>query len=348
MLPRALSFLLHLLILAPGVLADPITVDVPYPPPHTCNTVSLKWGGGTPPYNVTIAGYMAVTFFNEPSTTDTSASWVANATGGTPVIVLLYDATGMFGASEFFLVGPSNDTSCLPDKGHQGDALSAGAIAGIAVAGAAVCAIGLGAAFWTRTRRRGRGNRRHAKPEGTTGIMKNWLLSHQLVDLFVEIDLNESSLPPTVPQTSMKAALASWRVVHAPQSPSHHTDDSTSSLIVLDSSSGQEAPNADTAGIQRGHGHHDDIQPLPPGHPLSIPPLAQKLGAAGPSISLGTTTPQTAGRDHVTAGAGGVSVVPSHPDVPRHEEDGGIRLAGGPIDEIEETTATLPPPYRRY
>ncbi|KAI0365423.1 hypothetical protein BV20DRAFT_761910 [Pilatotrama ljubarskyi] len=321
MLSRVLAISLSFLVLISGMLADPISVDVPYPPSDTCNTVSLKWGGGTPPYNVTIAGYMGVRFFNDPNTTDTSASWVVNATGGTPAVVLLYDATGAFGASDFFIIGPSNDTSCLPDQGRGADALSPGAIAGIAVAAVVVCALALGLAIWSLIRKRRRSARRHGKQE---------------------VDLNESSLPPTAPQTSMKAALAFQHVAYDSQNFSDHAEDSTSSVLAIGPASSQ----SEVSVAARPSGVQDRDRGWLPTSPQP------KQGVTPPRTGVVIT--DAAEREHVGAGNRRMQdaltqiAVTAEDNTPILEQDGGIRLAGGPIDELEATAATLPPPYRRY
>ncbi|KAI0649698.1 hypothetical protein C8Q79DRAFT_1006046 [Trametes meyenii] len=151
-----------------------------------CDTVTLRWTGGTPPYALEVGTYHAV-LANFVGITTTSMVWTANVTAGTTIALLLNDTAGANAASDLFIVGDSANNTCLhePDTDQHHTSLGKGAIAGIIVAGIVLCvAVPAAVSFSVRRRRRRWQHRR------------------------LRVDLNESSLTPEAPGISSKTREA--------------------------------------------------------------------------------------------------------------------------------------------
>ncbi|KAI0816936.1 hypothetical protein BC628DRAFT_1099912 [Trametes gibbosa] len=122
-------------------MADTLLIDTPVLPVE-CTPLELRWTGGTPPYNLTIATYRTVLELH-PVLYDTVFTWTPNVTAGTPIMLFLLDHLNLGAASQLFLIQQGTDQSCItttratpqtapgPKTG-----LSTGVLAGIGVAAA--------------------------------------------------------------------------------------------------------------------------------------------------------------------------------------------------------------------
>lgn len=135
--------------------AIPFRVETPILPLESM-PVRLRWIGGTPPYNITVGTTTEHSLAQFPSLTGTSVIWIANASAEILLAVFGMDADGTNATSRRFLVRqdalPSFVQGAASNR-NKTTALNAGAIVGIAVAGAALCFTLLALLGWTRYKR---------------------------------------------------------------------------------------------------------------------------------------------------------------------------------------------------
>lgn len=138
-----------------AVATIPFRVETPVLPRES-TPVRLRWIGGTPPYNISVGTTTEHILAQFPSLTDTSVTWIANASAETLLSVFGVDADGTNATSRRFQIWQDVPLpSIVHDAGsHKMTALSGGAIAGITAAVAAVCFALLVLLAWTRYRRR--------------------------------------------------------------------------------------------------------------------------------------------------------------------------------------------------
>ncbi|OJT03639.1 hypothetical protein TRAPUB_5667 [Trametes pubescens] len=309
------------------------TIDTPLLPAQ-CTLVELHWAGGTPPYNITINTTFDKVLAYYPSITTTSTTWIANVTAGAAVAVIGTDADGVDGNSDIFIMNRGTSDSCLQ---HGKKALSTGGIAVIAVAGAVICSAALALAVWTRRRRRSGDwhGRERGRPIPLPAI-KALLDARFLISWFL-VDLNGTSLDPAQPQLSSKALMrqrelrAEGAEVAVESSGSRVLDESTSAEV------GDHTLRADMSVVEV-----VDRQVIPFVRPPQTRSKQNALDSAGSTQESHSSRSALASSDPQPLGDQG--------RVPTHALDGGVRLAGGPLDALDDidATATLPPPYRRY
>ncbi|KAH9846707.1 hypothetical protein C2E23DRAFT_565037 [Lenzites betulinus] len=305
---------------------DILVIDTPALPVE-CTPVGLQWSGGTPPYTLTIASFKTI-LEQHAGLVDTSFTWTPNVTAGTPVMLFLLDHANLKAESQLFLIQQGTDDSCITTApaasattqpaAFPSAGLSTGVLAGIGVAASLFVMISTAVLLvWVRRRRR-----RVAEPR-----------EERTVELREE--------PPLAPTFLLPSSKARQAVRERPSPEDGALEESPTSA---DSMSVQVETSAlGDAGVAGGSASHDDTSVFP--RPLAPRPrtFADKRRLPLSVIHAVPSSSRLQGRDAVHVRARPL------PQIPRHASDGGVRLAGGPLDERnEEESSTLPPPYRRY
>ncbi|KAJ7167766.1 hypothetical protein C8R46DRAFT_1094072 [Mycena filopes] len=96
-------------------LGQGLIINTPTPPPVQCQPTLLSWGGGVPPYFISIVDPDDKTdiLVDFGQLTNTSLTWVDLLPAGTNMLLTIKDSTGAPQSSAPFSVGTGGSDTCL-------------------------------------------------------------------------------------------------------------------------------------------------------------------------------------------------------------------------------------------
>ncbi|KAI0634367.1 hypothetical protein C8Q77DRAFT_1157193 [Trametes polyzona] len=393
---RIVSILCCLLALANATTAQTIFDSAPPPVQCFPGALSWRGGQGPYTLTISAFGMPGTSFANlidsiqRFGVNETTFTWVASFPAGTLVSFEIKGQDGSVDTADGLVIGPGTNDACLPEgveralesptsrmmtstvglwTQHTGSPSSAGdshtghaslsdpAIVGAVIGGLLALAVLvlLGWLLWRRKRASRRTIMRgiiYNAPDSPRA--RPWSI------LSVEVTPTpETKVPPGTPWTQHPMWKFTWlhfKFISAPASlltrrtsSRASTAPPPSTLVAEDSGSrGGDHSNTD-----------DDTNTPPPMQPESSGDPVMRA----PSLDLGTATATLAlppldwskerWRERRIAPAHGAA---SRPRPRTHAADGGVRLAGGPIQPVgrrassteSSTGSTLPPPYNVY
>ncbi|TFK89219.1 hypothetical protein K466DRAFT_564280 [Polyporus arcularius HHB13444] len=377
------SLIFCVILLAGGVRAqNPLVFNTPQNL-TLCAPTNITWSGGVPPFRLDIEPFSPDDGTQEPSLDQRFLNitvqwliWTPNFTAGTDVQFNLIDSTESGLAGGHHLVRLGSDTSCLPGVSSSASLLSSstgssssaatsttgsptpdvlvthhglgpGAVAGIAVGVAIAAVMAIAVIGWCLLRKRRQARRYKdfdvdravASPtlsDATTAVMHENYPGAGICSTLASTD----HLSKTFTDTGSSPTHSRFASYSGPSSPTLEIDPSlrpTPYLVPRSSSPGLTGSVSD---LRRGRKSARDT-------------VAGSTNVSTADLRSATPTQMS------DTGSG--AALPSPRTIRFVEADGGVRLAGGGVEELardheheagdvvsDAGTSSLPPPYSPY